>query len=107
MSGMCSAECLWGCPDGSECVDLGEGAGRCAPLAAERDCDVLPGFEDTVLHTAKGKFVSVCAPLALETSCTVAGVGGGECIDVDITDCSGTVHSGACPGGNSIKCCTP
>ncbi len=39
-------------------------------------------------------------------SCYVSGAGG-TCIDENVTSCTGTIHSGACPGPAQIRCCVP
>jgi hypothetical protein len=48
-------------------------------------------------------------PDPAEPDTTPCSVGGeeGECIDVQSTDCDGTVHVGYCPGPWNIRCCTP
>jgi len=106
--GMCSAECTGACPEGSACVALATGQNRCAPVPSPDNnyCEAIPGTVPRVLEQfGAGGWQSVCATPAVGTKCTAGGQKG-ECMDANISSCSGGhFEPNVCPGGGSIQCC--
>jgi hypothetical protein len=112
-AGFCSATCSGSCPDlvghaGTRCVAI-EGTGQCVavPATENENCTAIPGTLPTVMYRyGTTTLATVCAPPQAEwLSCTADGQTG-ECIDTNVTTCGGTLHTGACPGGTNIRCCT-
>ncbi len=120
LNGFCSLSCEGSCPeqDGSAptfCADLKNDPGMCAvtPSNVNNFCADIAGSVIQVVPRFVGNssvsmdWTSVCAPPGNALACESSEGLAGECVDTETMGCSGTLHSGACPGGNNIQCCTP
>ncbi len=119
LHGMCTLGCEGSCAASSAfgqtfCAELEPGQGTCLVLASEenRNCADLGGTIAQVVGNHVGSsgqasdHEGVCAPPGNPTSCQTAQGLGGECIDTDSMQCGGQLHTGLCPGGADIRCCT-
>jgi hypothetical protein len=119
LHGFCSVACEGTCPDKAGeaptyCADFRNDPGVCAsvPAAVNDGCNDMPGTILQVVPRFVGNsgaaqgWKGVCAPPGNGTECETNEGLGGECFDTDSMTCGGTLHTGLCPGGSNIKCCT-
>jgi len=119
LHGFCSLPCEGFCPDqggqaATFCADFKNNPGMCAstPDSSNSSCDDIPGSVLQVVPRYVGTsgvavvWKAVCAPPGNATSCETNEGLGGECVDTDSMQCGGTTHTGLCPGGSNIQCCT-
>lgn len=119
LHGFCSIGCEGFCPDkfgepSTFCAEIDSGSGNCVvePTSSNNFCGDIGGAVAQVVPRYVGtsgapvEYTSVCAPPGNATQCETAEGQPGECVDTDTMQCGGTLHTGFCPGGSNIVCCT-
>lgn len=117
MHGMCVSNCTGVCVQRTGessvfCADIGQGEGQCLPESAggQDGCAAVVGSKTAPLRrfemgSTSAVVSTVCAPQQTPEIACSSGDKSGTCLDTSTSECAGETASGACPGGNAIRCC--
>jgi formylglycine-generating enzyme required for sulfatase activity len=97
----CGVACLdgAGCPDGTECVDPGDGTRQCRPSGGA-ECPCLPEFQDIGMPCARVNGAGTCTGTrTCATECSAREPAVESCNGID-DDCAGGTDEGD-PGGGT------